>query len=610
LFLGLAASANQVVKGLDYTLVLSQVPHQRTDRSSRTGVFAFDPTPRERGRICALSPSGVLVVLTPEFISAAQPSVSFDAKRILFAGKRSQRDRWDIWEMDIDGQNKRRLTSDFGNCLEPGYLATSSITPPDFADKVRWILFSSDQADAYDQEGTNAARAIYAMNIEPIASRGTVIRRSTFNLSSDFLPTVLNDGRVIFTSRQPSGRGHPSDTFPLLVTNWDGTGLNLFYESREGGAFKGMACEMPDRTLVFVESKGETREGDGQLARVSFKRPLHSREALSKGPGTYLNPRPTPDGRLLVSYSAGQDSRAICVFDIAAGLPGQTIHQDKKWDDLLAIVVVARPEPQGLLSAVVDAEVTADLHCIDVYESDLPDAQNFKKGDVKTARLVEGVPVRRSGMPLQPLPGHSSPSNVRLRILGEVPVEPDGSFMVRIPADTPFYVQLLDAQGMALETQRGWVWVRRGTSRQCLGCHEDKELAPENRTTEALEKKSRHVLLQAPETRRVPADFKRAVLPIVQSKCRSCHLGSRAAGGLDLSEDPAGSFDRAFTALRSGAGREHVKPGSARNSLLIEMFVLNGPGTGVKDKHPAVALTAQEKKALVEWIDLGARWEN
>ncbi len=610
MFLGLGAAANQAGLGFDFTLVISQVPHRRSESASRAGVFVFDPGPVEGGRICTLSPSGDFVVLTPEFGSAAQPSLSFDAKRILFAGKRSQRDKWDIWEMDVDGKNKRRLTSDFGNCLEPAYLATSSITAPDFADKVRWILFTSDQPGAYEQDGPKPARAIYAMNIEPIADRGTVIRRSTFNLSSEYFPTVISDGRVLFTSHQPGGSGHPNGTFPLLVTNWDGTGLNLFLDAREGGAIRGMACEMPDRTLVFVESEGETRDGCGQLARVSFKRPLHSRESLSKGPGTYLNPRPVPDGRLLVSYSDGRQGRGIFLFDFSMGLPGRRVHQDKKWDDVLAIPVVERPEPQGLLSAVVDTDMTADLHCLDVYESDLRDARNLKTGDVKTARLVEGIPIPNSAGPMLPLPGQQTASNVRMRILGEVPVEPDGSFMVRIPADTPFFVQLLDGQGIALETQRGWIWVRRGTSRQCLGCHEDKELAPENRATDALLKISRHVLLQPADQRRAAADFKRAVLPIVRARCKTCHEGAKPAGGVDLSENQAGSFNRAFVTLRSGASRGFVQPGSARKSALIGMFVQSAPQSGKKSQHPAVALTAEEKKSLVEWVDLGARWEN
>ena len=84
---------------------------------------------------------------------------------------------------------------DLGNCREPEYLATSSITPPDFADRVRWIAFVSDAAGTYREGSTEPATSLYVTNTEPIKGRGTVTWRTTFNLSSDFSPTVLRDGQ-------------------------------------------------------------------------------------------------------------------------------------------------------------------------------------------------------------------------------------------------------------------------------------------------------------------------------------------------------------------------------------------------------------------------------
>jgi len=555
-------------------------------------------------------------ILTAEFSSAADPSLSFDAKRILFAGKRSAGESWNIWEMNIDGSTKRQLTKNFGNCLEPSYVATSSITAPEFDDKVRWMIFTSDQTGAYEERGQDLARAIYAQNTEPIAGRGTVTWRTTYNLSSDFSPTVLGDGRIVFTSTQPGGGDHAQGRYPLLATNWDGTGLNLFLSSHEGPVLKTMACEMPDRTIVFVESSGESRDGAGQLARVSLQRPLHSREALSKGEGTYLNPKPLPDGRILVAFSKAGEGRAICLFDPATGSAGQAVHQDRNWDDQAAIAVSTRPEPQGLISAVVEPEKTADLHCINAYESDLPGAGQIKQGDIKRVRFVQGIPAQKSEAVRASAAGGIAPGHVRTRILGEVPVEDDGSFYVRLAGDTPFYVQLLDSEGMSLQTQRGWIWVRRGTSRQCLGCHENKELAPENRVTDALLKMRRHLLTATPEQRRPGADFRHAVMPVIQAKCRSCHDRAKAPGGLDLSDAATKSYNRAYESLMAdpkGGTKEHARfilPGSARRSPLINLLSEAKSAQGSLSKHPAVHLDSNEKRTLVEWIDLGALWEN
>jgi hypothetical protein len=148
---------------------------------------------------------------------------------------------------------------------------------------------------------------------------------------------------------------------------------------------------MPDRTLVFVESEGENPDGSGRLARVSFRRPLQSYELLSKAEGRYRNPKALPDGQLLVAYKTGTQPYGLFFFDFQKGQPGPKIYGDPKWECVEAAAAVASPEPQGLISSVVDSEVTADLQCLNVYDSDQPQASSIKKGEVKSVRLVEGA---------------------------------------------------------------------------------------------------------------------------------------------------------------------------------------------------------------------------
>jgi hypothetical protein len=275
------------------------------------------------------------------------------------------------------------------------------------------------------------------------------------------------------------------ERYLLVAANWDGSGLNIFTGDGEGGAFKTMAAETPDRYLVFIESASPSGLG-GRLARVSFRRPLHSYELLSRGEGYYLYPHPLADGRLIVSYARGKESYGLYYFDPGKGGAGAKLYDDPKWDDLDAQVVESRPEPTGLISSVVEKLEWGDLHCISVYDSDRPEMAKVKRGDVKQARLITGNPVQASGRPPK------TPSEVRTRVLGVVPVEADGSFFVRLPGDTPFYLELLDGQGNVLETMTRWIWVRRGTSRGCIGCHENKELAPDNRATDAVKRGEPH----------------------------------------------------------------------------------------------------------------------
>jgi hypothetical protein len=466
--------------------VLTQVPYKPGLHGGKPVGFLLNRAAVKGSRVCFLSASGVLTVLTPEFAAASDPSLSFDAKRIVFAGRRTLQETWNIWEMDIDGGHKRQVTRDFGNCREPEYLATSSITPPDFADRVRWVAFVSDAAGVYREGSTELATSLYATNTEPIQGRGAVTWRTTFNLSSDLSPTVLRDGRVLFTSMQLTARSPGAGVrYPLLAANWDGSGLNVFAGDAEGGALRTMGGETPDRYLVFIESANPAAMG-GRLARVSFRRPLRSYEPLSRGEGYYLYPRPLTDGRLIVSYTRGKESYGLYYFDPEKGGSGARLYDDPRWEDLDAQAVEPRPEPTGLISSVVEKLDWGELHCISVYDSDRPEMARVRRGDVKQVRLLTGDPAVAVGR------SPKIPPETRTRVLGVVPVEPDGSFFIRLPGDTPFYMELLDGQGKVLEAMTRWIWVRRGTSRGCIGCHENKELAPENRVSDAVRRAEPH----------------------------------------------------------------------------------------------------------------------
>ncbi|MFQ6040635.1 MAG: hypothetical protein ACE5PV_07245, partial [Candidatus Poribacteria bacterium] len=603
----------------EYQIVFTQEPYKREaeNRSS----WAFRKSRPQGSRIVVLSPDGAISVLTPEFASACDPSVSYDGKRILFAGKRTRKERWNIWEMDIDGKNKRQITKDFGDCAEPEYMARGAITPPEFTDKVRWIVFTSNASGAYDEHGGELATSLYAASLEPIEGRGFVTWRTTFNLSSDFSPTMLRDGRVLFSSWQHHGsRYYPNGMVALLTMNWAGTGLNPFYGNHEGPTVKSMACEMPDGTVVFIESDGSTVDGSGQLARVSFKRPLHSHEILSRGTGRYRTPHPFPNGELAVSYTSGADRKpkasvnevnsfGIYLFDYETGEPGRKIYDDPEWNDVDAIPITPRPEPMGRITIVVDSLSTGFLQCLNVYDSDRPEAAEIRHGDVKRVRFVEGVPISQSERAKLPLIGTdvglSGPGStpigatpfIRTRILGEAPVGSDGSFFVEVAADTPFFIQTLDENGMALQTMRGWMWVRRGSRRGCIGCHENKELAPENRVTDALIKAKPQSLTAPPEERRT-VDFLHDVMPIIERRCVSCHDKDSPPKGLKLSKEPTKYFNAAYENLLTPEkgkspkeGGKYIHPGNAKKSQLIHLIY----GWERKTMPPDKSLSDEER---------------
>jgi hypothetical protein len=70
--------------------------------------------------------------------------------------------------------------------------------------------------------------------------------------------------------------------------------------------------------------------------------------------------------------------------------------------------------------------------------------------------------------------------------MGTAPVEQDGSFFVKVPADRPIRFTLLDFKGSVVRQEHGWFWARGGEQRICVGCHAGPERASENRVPAVL----------------------------------------------------------------------------------------------------------------------------
>ena len=69
------------------------------------------------------------------------------------------------------------------------------------------------------------------------------------------------------------------------------------------------------------------------------------------------------------------------------------------------------------------------------------------------------------------------------QILGYADVEPDGSFKVDVPADTPIAITVTDAKGRAFQAHTNWIQVRPGEQRTCDGCHSPRRGAALNSGT-------------------------------------------------------------------------------------------------------------------------------
>ena len=107
-----------------------------------------------------------------------------------------------------------------------------------------------------------------------------------------------------------------------------------------------------------------------------------------------------PDGRLLVAHDRA-GTYGISLIDEKKGKPGRPNVDDPAWHDVDPHPVVARAEPVGRIPTVEFASVldiggfksAGQLQCLNVHESDREEVQGIRPGQVKTVRLVEGLPL-------------------------------------------------------------------------------------------------------------------------------------------------------------------------------------------------------------------------
>jgi hypothetical protein len=555
-------------------------------------------------RIVLIDPDGSSRVLTPDFHSACDPDVAFDGSKFLFAGKRAADDDWNIFEMTLCDRSVRQVTDQAGNCRSPIYQST--LFTLDSPEPWYQLTFVSDAAGTLNDDGRSVATHLYSCELD-----GSTIRRLTYNVSSDFDPFLMQDGRLLFSSWQRSTLEHGlRGRVRLFGVNLDGTDYALFADPT-GPAIQHMACISQCGWVVFVAADQVPWDGAGQLAAVSYRRPLRTFQTLTEpDDGLFHSPSPLPNGAVLVARrpADGSGTHAILRFD-PANSRWQAFFDDPDWHDVQARVVYRRALADGRSSVVRDERPHGALYCLDVYVTDFEQSDWMPRGSVKRVRLLEGVPATAEGNVKTRATDDSTaeasssvwpPLAVR-RILGEADVLADGSFHLEVPANLPLELQALDADGLALRTC-SWIWVKNNENRGCIGCHEDGELSPENRFADALSLAG--IPMAPPVSERRTVNLQRDLVPIIQQRCIPCHGADQAKPRLDIG----------LAALT-----RYIHPGQARTSPLIwHIFGRNTsrPWDGAMNEFSAKPiprdqvepLTSEQKQMFIEWIDLGAPW--
>jgi hypothetical protein len=371
--------------------------------------------------------AGKLQPLVPDFASSADASVSFDAATVLFAGKKSVGDPWQIWSVAVQGGTPRRVVTS----------ATDAIRP----------LWMPDGRLVYAQRGSTG------FALETAKLDGSDPKQLTY-LPGQFIPDdVLRDGRVLFESGFPLGSGTTPEMFLVYA---DGSGVESVRCDHAAGSAQGRehGRQLLSGDIVFTHGT--------RLAR--FTSALADEAAVTAPAGALAGDvAEMPDGRWLLSMKKAKATH----YALEAWRPGApattTLAKDVNRDLVEPVVVAPRATPNRHPSGLHD----------------------WKTGNL----LALNAGLTRSG------PLSTAPASVRVETLGAdgrvvalgtSPVEADGSFFVQAAGDRPIRFVLLDAAGKTIRAEQGWIWVRGGEQRICVGCHTGPERAPDNRVPRVL----------------------------------------------------------------------------------------------------------------------------
>ncbi len=552
----------------------------------------------------------------------------FDADRLLFTMP-DENQQWQIWEITAKGGALRRLTpnddADVDN-YDACYLPDGRIV---YASTVCYAgipcVFGGDKV----------------ANLCVINPDGTGLRQLCFDQDHNWCPVVLHDGRVMYQRWEYADLPH-SNSRLLFTMNPDGTaqmehyGSNsywpnsIFYARPVPGhstMFAGIVtghhgARRMGELVLFDPAKGR-QEADGVVQRIpgygKKVAPIFKDRLVDDSWPKFLHPWPLSDKYFLVASQPTPESRwgiyLVDVFDNMVLLreePGFVLFQP--------IPFRKRPTPPVIPNRIDLDQQTARVYLSDLYVGS--GLAGIPKGTVKSLRLFTYTYSYRGMGGLLGTIGMDGPWDIR-RILGTVPVSPDGSAYFTVPANTPIAVQPLDERGMAVQHMRSWFTAMPGETLSCVGCHEQQNMTPPSQPLLAMRNKPDTITPWHGNERGF--SFAREVQPVLDRYCVTCHEAHKDGpnpppylrGDVMLTDwnsqiaghgDPsyAGKFSESYAQLHRFVRRPGIEsdyhPLNAMefHAGVTELVQMLDKG------HYGVELNEEAWDRLIMWIDLNA----
>lgn len=224
--------------------------------------------------------------------------ISQDGKKVLFAMRTPCPDdledppTWDIWEYEIAADALRRIiasdiTNDAGQDISPHYLPDGRIVFTSTRQRTSKAILLDEgkpQFEAFDEDRDEPAYVLHVMDAD-----GENMRQISFNQSNDYDPTVLENGKIMFSRWDHAGG---VNGIHLYQMNPDGSGLELLYgaESHATGTNNSQvqfvsARETMDGKIMAVVRPFDQEELGGAITIIDVPTYVENTQPLAAFPG-------------------------------------------------------------------------------------------------------------------------------------------------------------------------------------------------------------------------------------------------------------------------------------------------------------------------------------
>ncbi|MEG1934548.1 MAG: SUMF1/EgtB/PvdO family nonheme iron enzyme, partial [Rikenellaceae bacterium] len=467
------------------------------------------------------------------------------------------------------------------------------------------------------------------------------LRRTTFDQDANWHPVVMNNGRLMYVRWEYTDLTHYFSRI-VMHANPDGTEVKALYGSGcffpnstfdvkpiPGNDSKFVAVisghhgvARSGRMMLFDPAKGRTSI-DGMVQEFPFSKrpiiPIIKDELVNDVWPQFIKPYPINEKYYLVSAKLSPTSLwGIYLVDIYDNMT--LVAEQEEYGFISPTVVEKRPTPPIIPDKVDLTKKDGTVFIQDIYQGEgLPDVP---RGTVKKLRIFayEYAYIRSPSDHVAQ--GIQSGWDIK-RLIGEVDVEPDGSAMFKVPANTPISLQPLDSEGRAIQWMRSWITAMPGETVSCVGCHENQNsIVPPKRVAASMKAPSKVI---TPEGGVRPFVFALEIQPILNRACIACHnKGSmdmrgemKATNDSEIKKvgswtinpeemDAYYGFSKSYLAIHPFVSRQ----GPEADALVMKPYEYHASTSELvkilKNNHHGVKLTDAEWRTLYAWIDMNA----